>query len=64
MTKDDYLSYKSNANKTITKDDGIYDVWGNRLGENFEEAKEELDRREVFTISQAISEVKEFKWEL
>ena len=64
MTKEDYLSYRSKADKVSTRSDGVYDGWGNRIGNDFEEAKEEMDRREVFPMAQAIKEVKEFKWEL
>ena len=64
MTKEEYLSYRSKADKISTRSDGVYDGWGNRIGSDFEEAKEELDRREVFPMAQAIKEVKELKWEL
>ncbi len=65
MTKDEYLEYRSKADYISDRGkEGCFDGWGNRIGDNYGQAREEFRKREVFTFEQAIEEVKQIEWHL
>ncbi len=65
MSKEEYIEYENKAR--ILEDrgkDGWYDGWNNRLGNNYEEAHKEIEKRQVITYEQAMQEIQQIEWHL
>ena len=64
MTKDEYLEYKRKAIHLTETSEGCFDGLGNRIGDNYIEANEEMNKRVGYAYTQAFEEREQIDWNL
>lgn len=64
MTVEEYKKYREKSGLITKSGDEYFDGWNNYIGKTYQEASENLKKKEVISMAQAINEVKKIDWHL